>query len=89
MTIKEFIEKNNLTFEPGQRNNDSLVLAGWLCYIGKGGVDIDDILEELEVSISNYNSSVEAEFERIFWYALANDYGAAWESDHYKATYNY
>lgn len=89
MTIKEFIEKNNLTFEPGQRNNDSLVLAGWLCYTGKSDEDIDDILEELEASISNYNNSVEIEFERLFRYALINNYGAAWESDHYKSTYNY
>lgn len=91
MTIKEFIEKNNLSFAPGQRNNDSLVLAGWLCHIGKTGDDIDDILVELEDAITDYNSSVEIEieFERVFRYALINNYGAAWESDHYKSTYNY
>lgn len=89
MTIKEFITENNLTFEPGQRNQDSLVLAGWLCYTGKNIDDLDDILVELEDSISGYCVNVEVEFERVFSHALNNDYGSAWQTDHYKATYKY
>ena len=74
--ISTFIEKNNLTFEVGRRNSDSVILSGYALYIGIDDYeDLADILETLD--ITDYD--ILTELQDVFSYADYNSYGEWWE----------
>jgi hypothetical protein len=72
--LEDFIDHNNLEFTKGRRNSDIVMLCGYALHkkVKK---------EKVEHAISVYaelDDELLAEFERVYDYAEANNYGKWW-----------
>lgn len=77
--LENFIKNNNLTFEEGQRNTDSVVLSGYALFIGE--TDWTVLVEAIdEVASETCDCDYHEELERVFDYAEANNYGNWWKN---------
>lgn len=82
--IKDFIKNNKLTFAPGRRNKDSVVLSGYALHLGMTNSD------ELEALICKYckeSGDFETEFRKTYNYASNNNYGSYWDTEEAKENY--
>ena len=75
MTIREFIERENLSFEKGSRNTTVVTLIGW-CQFNK--INRLDLIHELQTEINN-DDFIENEINRLWKYCIKNNYGGYWK----------
>lgn len=86
--LEQFIKNNNLTFEEGKRNTDSVILSGYALYIGESDVVV--LMDAIDNAASETaNIDYHEELERVFDYADANDYGAWWKKPGAKTMYKF
>ncbi len=85
--IEKFIKENNLTFEYGSRNTDSVVLSGYSLYLGVN--DVDKVIEVIDKVLPDADEDYSPELERVFEYAGANNYGKWWNSEEAKKEYKF
>ena len=85
MNLKEFIEKNKISFEEGSRNSSVTTLIGYALY---KGVSQDQLLEELEDEI-NEDGFIEDEIMRLWEYCKYRNYGNWWETEEAKSLYKF
>lgn len=83
--LRQFIEDNNLTFEHGRRNADSVILSGYalhLKYTNASSIrrDVKDMVQ----GINTYR-----DFDTTFKYAKRNKYGNYWETEDAKKKYKF
>ena len=84
--IVKFIKNNNLTFEEGSRNTDSVLLSGYCLYLKLDLEDIDDICDIIRYTCE-FNDIFSDEFERVFKYAKLNHYHKWWEIEENRKMY--
>ena len=82
--IKKFVKDNNLDFTGtgSELNGNCVILAGWADHMGISNAD--SILDVIDIS----DEGVE-EFQKVFEYALRNNYGTAWSTKAYEKMYKY
>lgn len=88
--LEQFIKNNNLTFEEGKRNTDSVILSGYALHIGESDWTI--LSDAIDATISGKaDENYHEELERVFDYADANDnnYGAWWNKPGAKTMYKF
>lgn len=85
--IEQFIKDNNLDFvgSGSDLNANCVVLAGYACYLGFS--NIVDIFN----SFINYKITSEAkdELDRVFEYAVNNNYKSYWTTEEAKKKYKF
>lgn len=82
--LERFIKDNGLQFTEGRRNSDLVVLCGYGIYIEATGNEIwDSISEDVDTDFEE----LEKEFNRVFEYAHANNYGKWWEIEMNRKAY--
>jgi hypothetical protein len=86
--VKQFILENDLSFKEGTRNNNSVILSGFCCYLSLDRSDVREIIDCIKEVCPDHDD-FEAEFDRVFEYAWCNDYGQYWNSDDAKKSYKY
>lgn len=78
MTLNEFIEKNELSFEVGERNTNLTVLVGYALY---RGLSLGDCKESiLKTEWAHDRTEIFEEMERIWKFAEPNKYGDWWKT---------
>jgi len=84
--LTTFIELNNLYFQEGSRNADSVIISGYALFIGvRSSYEISAVIDE----IGDADHGYEVELHRVFDYAEANDYGSWWGSTEAHDTYTF
>lgn len=83
ITIKEFIEENDLDFSEGSRNTTVVTLVGYAQHIGLKRLEL---LEELQDEI-NSDNFIKEETNRLWEYCEDNNYKKFWLSEQAKAQY--
>lgn len=86
--VKQFIEDNSLSFEVGRRNTDSVILAGYCCYLGLDRSDVQEINDSIK-EVCPEHDDFEGEFDRVFEYAYCNNYGQYWNTEEAKKSYKF
>lgn len=84
--IKDFIENNNLTFEPGRRNSDSCILSGYALHLGMKNANK---LESLIEKYCENSEDFQEEFNRVYNYASQNNYGKFWTTEEARKEYKF
>lgn len=74
--IREFIEKNDLSFAPGNRNFTMVTLIGYSQYLG---LSKDELEEELSDEIIE-DSVIQDEIDERWGYAERNNYAKFWKT---------
>lgn len=87
--ILEFVKSNNIVLTETQSslNSQCCILAGFSLY--NDIENSDDVIEILKEEYKELNSEFITEFERVFEYAKAHNYGDFWTSDAAKKMYVY
>ena len=83
--LEEFIKNNNITFEKGRRNTDSVALSGYALSLGMNTVG--DLEKLIDVLCPKADWEYSRELERVFKYASDNNYGNWWDSQEAKNSY--
>ena len=84
----EFIRKNDLIFEEGNRNSDAVTISGYALHIGvKYSSDIEDAIDEVLPDASSHD--YEDELKRVFDYAKDNHYERFWETEQARSMYTF
>lgn len=82
-TINTFIRENGLTFKPGRRNSDCVVICGFALYLeynlGYIGYS-EEILKEILSRKFKADSQLEQEFKNVYSYAHDNSYNNWWNN---------
>lgn len=90
--IEKFIKDNNLDFtgSGSDLNGQCVILAGYACYLEIP--DIESLIKELDdFDPKSLLFTIEAngELNRVFKYALNNNYGDYWKTETAKETYKF
>lgn len=92
--IERFIIDNELFFESGSRNNDSVVLSGYSLYLGIEDSEVlDDLLCEMKDNdekkelLVEFDYDASMELERVFNFAYSCNYGDWWTKESNRNTY--
>ena len=86
--LKQFLTDNRISFDFGERNSASTVVAGFALHIGFDEGEKEDILDIIERNCV-CDPDWDDEFERIFKFAARNNYGEWWKSKTAKNTYTF
>jgi hypothetical protein len=94
--IKKFIDENHLTFsdEESGLNGNCVILAGYICHLndelepGEKMITSEFVLNLIKESYE-ISFFLEKEFERVFNFAKANNYGNFWKTKTAKKQYIY
>ncbi len=81
--IREFIEKNSLSFEEGSRNFNMVTLMGYAQHLGLSKEDLEN---ELSDEIDN-DGVIQDELDERWGYCERNNYKKYWTSDVAKTQY--
>ena len=81
--IRNFINENNLSFEPGSRNSTCVTLIGYSQHLG---LSKEDLEEELSNEIDN-DDVIQDELDERWGYCERNNYKKYWTSDEAKTQY--
>jgi len=81
--IRNFINENNLSFEPGYRNSTCVTLIGYSQHLG---LSKEDLEEELSNEIDN-DGVIQDELDERWGYCERNNYKKYWTSDVAKTQY--
>jgi len=81
--IREFIEKNSLSFEEGSRNSTMVTLIGYAQHLG---LSKEDLEEELSDEIDN-DGVIQDEIDERWGYCERKNYKKYWTSDVAKTQY--
>ena len=84
--VKQFIKDNKLSFKEGSRNSDSVVLAGFCCYLDLKLRDVQEIKDCIKEVCPDHDD-FEGEFDRVFDFAYCNDYAKYWNTEEAKKSY--
>ncbi len=76
MTLDEFINANELTFEPGERNTNLTVLVGYALSKDLSAQDCIGALEE----DWGHDAEIPEEVNRIWKFAESSHYGDWWKT---------
>ena len=83
--MRDFINKNIISFEPGSRNSTVVTLIGYAQFKGLSQ-------SELEVELaaeSNADPFIAEEIERLWNYCKVSNYKAWWKSEDAKMQYTF
>lgn len=78
--IREFIEKNDLSFEDGSRNSTMITLMGYAQHLG---LSKDELEEELKDEIEA-DGVIQDEIDQRWGYCLSNNYKKYWKTEQAK-----
>jgi hypothetical protein len=87
--IKQFIEKNKLSFSDtgSGLNSECCILAGYSLYLGcKNSEEVTNVIDETLPAISK---DYKTEFDRVFIYAKDSSYGNYWSTEEAKKMYKF
>lgn len=85
--LELFIENNNLTFQEGTRNTDSVVISGYALHLGV--TEVDTIIDAIKKQLVDKNPDYHDELPFVFSFAQKNNYGKWWEKPVAKKTYKF
>jgi hypothetical protein len=85
MDLREFIEKNNITFEEGKRNTSIVTIIGYSQYLELCKADL---LETLREEILK-DSFISEEIDRLWDYCYNRKYRNWWKTELAKSLYKY
>ena len=74
--IREFIEKNGITFEEGQRNAMVIVLIGYSQFLELSKENLENTL----VDEINADDEIQEEIDRLWNYCASNNYKKYWKT---------
>ena len=83
--IREFIEKNDLSFEPGNRNYTCVTLIGYSQHLGLSKKDLE---EELSNEIDN-DDVIQDELDERWGYCESNNYKKYWTTKQAKKDWSF
>ena len=86
--LKRFLIENNISFDFGERNSSSTIVAGFALHIGFYESDLEEITTTIQDNCS-CDPGWKDEFERVFTFADKNNYGAWWDSRAAERTYKF
>lgn len=84
--IRDFIKNNHLSFKYGRRNSDSVILAGYCLHIKCK--DVDNIIKIMHSEVGS-SHDYDDEFQRVFKYAINNNYERFWKTEESKKQYTF
>ncbi len=83
--IREFIDKNKIEFNEGQRNSSTVVIIGYAQHLGLSEAQLKKELAK-EIKADKF---IKEEIERLFDYCSSNKYGDWWKSKEAKSQYKF
>ena len=83
--MRDFINENSISFEPGSRNTSIVTLIGYSQF---KGFDKHALKEELATEIKK-DSFISEEIDRLFDYCKAKNYKNFWKTKAAKSQYNF
>jgi len=83
--MRDFINENSISFEPGSRNTSITTLIGYAQF---KGFDKRTLKEELATEIKK-DSFISEEIDRLFDYCKARNYKNFWKTAHAKEQYKF
>lgn len=83
--IKDFIKKNKISFEEGQRNTSVVKLVGYSQHLG---ITKNKLKAEVVDEIDKDNF-IEQEIDRLWDYCNTNNYKAFWKTKEAKEKYEF
>ena len=78
--IEKFIKDNELTFLRGRRGTETIIICGFALWGTDEEIDVHDLWDIVKNIGDMGEDDSEAEFERIYCYALSNDYADYWNT---------
>lgn len=87
--LKTFIKNNNLSFEKGERNSNSVVLSGFALHNGNTLEDCKNAIPFEYVNTDKKKEKVFKELERVYQFASSRNYGNWWSKDEAKKMYKF
>jgi len=83
--IRNFINENNLSFEPGSRNSTCVTLIGYSQHLG---LSKEDLEEELSNEIDN-DDVIQDEINERWEYCSYNNYEKYWKTKQAKEDWSF
>ena len=83
--IREFIENNEVSFEPGNRNSTVVTLMGYAQHLG---LSKDELESELSDEIEA-DTIIQDEIDERWNYCASNNYDKYWKTDVAKTTWTF
>jgi len=83
--IRQFIQDNDLSFEPGNRNFTMITLIGYSQFLE---LSKEDLEKELQEEIDE-DSVIQEEIDRLWSYASSNNYAKYWKTTQAKKDWEF
>lgn len=83
--IREFIEKNDLSFEEGSRNSTCIIIMGYAQHLGLSKEELEEELkEEIEA-----DGVIQDEIDERWGYCERNNYKKYWKTKEAKKDWSF